>query len=169
MTDINKLKALAEAATPQNFDTAEAVSEGGWIECPSCGGEGHIDLGNDYCNYDSCALGVQFYGIGDEHVMAEAYYRAANPAAVLELIAEVERLNSELTKARKLLQMLFDTYGYGLRAIDHAEVNAYLAHQSAPACTHEWDINEQGTAITCSNCGARSSDDALTAKGGSDE
>jgi hypothetical protein len=93
--DIEKLKALALAATPQDFDSAQINHEGGWTECPTCGGGGYVSLGNDYCNYDSAALGVQFYGIGDEHVKAEAYYRAANPAAVLELIAEVKRLRAD--------------------------------------------------------------------------
>ena len=90
--DIEKLKALALAATPQNFDSAKHKREGGWIECPTCGGDGAVSLGSDYCNYDGAAVGVQFYGIGDEHVKAEAYYRAANPATVLDLIAEVELL-----------------------------------------------------------------------------
>lgn len=92
MSDYSELKRLAEAATPQNFDSAQVATHEGWIECPTCGGEGSVDLGGDYLNYDNEALGVQFYGIGDAHVNAEAYYHAAKPAAVLALIAEVDRL-----------------------------------------------------------------------------
>lgn len=92
MKDYSELKKLAEAATPQDFDSAQVATHEGWIECPTCGGEGSVDLGGDYLNYDNEALGVQFYGIGDAHVKAEDYYRAANPAAVLALIAELEIL-----------------------------------------------------------------------------
>lgn len=85
--DLDVLEAAALAATPQDFDSAEIMQKGGGeIECPACGGEGYVTLDADYCNYDSKALGVQFYGIGTEHGAAEAYCRAANPAVVLELI-----------------------------------------------------------------------------------
>jgi len=91
-----ELRVLAKAVTPQDFDSAEIVCNGGWIECPSCCGEGNLEIDNDYCNYDSAALGVQFYGIGEEHINAEAYYRAANPVAVLALIGEVAELTKRL-------------------------------------------------------------------------
>ncbi|MBE8590725.1 hypothetical protein IQK56_07160 [Pseudomonas sp. MAFF 301449] len=91
MPDYNELKRLAEAATPQEFDTAEEKSGNGYIECPHCGGSGEVEIEADYCNYDGAAIGVQFYGIGHEFGAAEAYYRAANPAAVLTLIADLER------------------------------------------------------------------------------
>lgn len=84
--ELDKLEALAKAATPQNFDSAQITNQG-CIECPSCDGSGEVELTADYCNYDGRALGVQFYGIGPEHRAAEAFYRAANPAAILELIA----------------------------------------------------------------------------------
>jgi hypothetical protein len=97
--DLDKLEALARAATPQNFDSAQIKKEGGWSECPTCEGDGTISLGTDYCNYDGAALGVQFYGIGDEHVNAEAYYRAANPATILALINLARRARaSQISK-----------------------------------------------------------------------
>lgn len=102
MKDYSELKILAEAATPQDFDSAQVATHEGWIECPTCGGEGSVDLGGDYLNYDNEALGVQFYGIGDAHVKAEDYYRAANPAAVLALIAEVEALKAERDYCRRV-------------------------------------------------------------------
>ncbi|SDJ40472.1 hypothetical protein [Pseudomonas abietaniphila] len=74
----------------------------------------------------------------------------------------VDDLQSELTKARELLTDL----KYWAPSKGQVLIDRFLAHQSAPACMHEWDINEQGTATTCSSCGARSSDDAPVAKGG---
>ncbi len=88
--DLDKLEALARAATPQNFDSAQVLNQG-HIECPSCDGSGEVELTADYCNYDGKAMGVQFYGIGPEHRAAEAFFRAANPAAVLDLIALARR------------------------------------------------------------------------------
>ena len=101
MTDYTELKRLAEAATPQEFDTAEEKSGNGYIECPHCGGSGEVELEADYCNYDGVAIGVQFYGIGHEFGAAEAYYRAANPATVLALIAENEALRKERENLRE--------------------------------------------------------------------
>lgn len=100
MSDYSELKRLAEAATPQNFESAEEKVENGYIECPHCGGSGEVELEADYCNYDNAAIGVQFYGIGHEFGAAEAYYRAANPAAVLALIADVEFLEESRKEAR---------------------------------------------------------------------
>jgi hypothetical protein len=83
---INELENLARAATPQDFDSAAEKAEGGFVECPACGGEGAVELEADYCNYDGTAIGVHFYGIGKEFRSAESYYRAANPATMLKLI-----------------------------------------------------------------------------------
>lgn len=95
MSDHSELRRLAEAATPQNFDSAEEKSGNGHIECPHCNGQGEVELEADYLNYDSAAIGVQFYGIGSEFGAAEAYYRAANPAAVLGLISKVDGLYAQ--------------------------------------------------------------------------
>lgn len=84
--DLDAIEAAAKAATPQDFDSAEEVFEGGYITCPGCDGEGMVAMDAEYLNYDNEALGVQFYGVGDAHVNSEAYYRAAKPSVVLELI-----------------------------------------------------------------------------------
>lgn len=105
MSKYNELKRLAEAATPQNFDSAEEKAENGYIECPHCGGQGEVERQVDYCNYDNVAIGVQFYGIGNEFGAAEAYYRAANPAAVMALIADFD---AEHARAGRLQQMVTD-------------------------------------------------------------
>lgn len=104
MSDHSELKRKAEAVTPQNFDSAEEMAENGYIECPHCGGQGEVELEADYCNYDGAAIGVQFYGIGHEFGAAEEYYRAANPAAILALIAENAALRKDAERYRFLRQ-----------------------------------------------------------------
>ncbi|UVL54001.1 hypothetical protein [Pseudomonas sp. B21-035] len=95
--DLDAIEAAAKAATPQNFDSAQvADTEEGWIECPGCGGEGSVELTADYLNYDGQALGVQFYGIGDPHVHAEAHYREARPAVVVAMVEEIRNLRRAL-------------------------------------------------------------------------
>lgn len=88
----DKLRELAQAATPQNLDSAEdSTKPSGYIECPHCGGDGSVELTADYCNYDGVAMGVQFYGIGPEHLAAEAFFRAANPTTILALLDMIDR------------------------------------------------------------------------------
>jgi len=102
---IQALKAAALAATPQNIDSAEiiehSIGSGEQIECPHCGGDGSVPLEADYCNYDGEALGVQFYGIGNAHGLAEQYFRAAKPATVIGLIERLERAEAALLSASK--------------------------------------------------------------------
>lgn len=95
-TDITELaqslKAAAEKATALNLDTAQEVrDEDGYLECPVCGGEGSVDAERDYCNIDGVALGIQFYGIGEHHGLAEQYFRIATPANILALVEALEK------------------------------------------------------------------------------
>ncbi|WP_241721955.1 ead/Ea22-like family protein [Raoultella sp. HC6] len=101
MTDITELapamKAAAEKATALNLDTAQEVrDEDGYLECPVCGGEGSVDAERDYCNIDGVALGIQFYGIGEHHGLAEQYFRIATPANILALVEALEKSESRL-------------------------------------------------------------------------
>lgn len=95
MTNTNeltaKLKAAAQKATALNLDTAQ-VKRGndGYLECPCCEGAGYVEEENDFCNIDGVALGVQFYGIGQHHGLAEEYLRAASPENVLALTEALE-------------------------------------------------------------------------------
>ncbi len=101
---IAAMKAAALAATPQDIDNAQRIDhfeDGSHVECPACGGEGHVELEADFCNYDGTAIGVQFYGVGNAHGAAEAYLRAANPANVLALIRRLERAEAALLSASK--------------------------------------------------------------------
>lgn len=102
---LESLKKAAQAATPQNLDSAEIIDRNpGLVECPTCGGDGHTEFHADFCNYDGKALGVQFYGIGQEHKAAEAYFRAASPAAILALIERVERADKAVAELRNIAE-----------------------------------------------------------------
>ncbi|VVE28934.1 hypothetical protein PEP31012_03565 [Pandoraea eparura] len=103
--DLDTLKRAALAATPQDIDTAQIVRDkdgSRYIDCPICCGEGSVMLEGDYCNYDGKAIGVQFYGIGNEFGAAEAYFRVANPAAILSLVERLERAEAALTSPAKV-------------------------------------------------------------------
>lgn len=77
MTEINEivvtLRELFARATPQIIDGAQKTRDE-VHECPFCSGEGEVD-GKTYVNYDHVAIGVQFFGIGAEHLRAEQLYR----------------------------------------------------------------------------------------------
>lgn len=101
--DLDSIEAAAKAATPQDFVSAQVGgAEEGWMECPGCGGEGSVELTADYLNYDGEALGVQFYGIGEPHVHAEAHYRAARPAVVLAMVEEIRSLRQQLEQQKDI-------------------------------------------------------------------
>ena len=124
---LETLKKAALAATPQNLDSAEIINrEPGLVDCPTCGGDGYAQFHADYCNYDGHALGVQFYGIGPEHLAAEAYFRAASPAVVLALIERVERAESriaELEAARIAYASEFPADAEGLPDVGNVHAN----------------------------------------------
>lgn len=88
---IQALKSAAEKATALNLDSAQLErGNDGYSECPICCGAGEVEAENDFCNIDGVALGVQFYGIGEHHGAAEAYFRAVPPAVIRSLLAERE-------------------------------------------------------------------------------
>jgi hypothetical protein len=134
MTDlaarIADVKQKAEAATPQNFDTAEIKTAGAFIVCPFCDGEGEVEVTADYCNYDNVAIGVQFYGVGNHFGNAEAYYRAASPDLILAMAARIEELEKVLEPFGKL-----NTHDQAL-PLDSTTV--YVIAVDAP--DHEWDM-----------------------------
>lgn len=100
MSNIDKqaLREAAEKATVLNLDTAQEArqEDDECIECPTCGGDGYMEVQRDYCNIDGVALGVLFYGIGEHHVLAERFFRAANPATVLALLDELEAKDKQI-------------------------------------------------------------------------
>lgn len=101
MSNIDKraLREAAEKATALNLDTAQVKrGDDGYLECPCCEGAGYVEEEADFCNIDGVALGVQFYGIGDHHGLAEKYFRAANPATVLALLDELEAKDRKIAE-----------------------------------------------------------------------
>lgn len=92
MTDLTKLKDLAERATPgRNFD--RLPSAGGGLKYTCTGDDDSLVLRVDHKNGEFGFIRPK----GDED---EAFFLACTPKAVLELIAEVERLRSALTELR---------------------------------------------------------------------
>jgi len=81
--DKDKLKALAEAATPgRHYDRLE--SAGGGIKYECAGDDGSLVLKVDHKNNE-------FGFVGDRGEADEAFFLACSPAAVLALLAEIER------------------------------------------------------------------------------
>lgn len=82
--DKEKLKALAEAATPgRHYDRLE--SAGGGIKYECAGDDGSLVLKVDHKNNE-------FGFVGDRGEADEAFFLACSPADVLALLAEIERL-----------------------------------------------------------------------------
>ncbi|ELY4098717.1 hypothetical protein SMY61_003233 [Cronobacter sakazakii] len=129
MTDTAKLKAAALAATALNLDSAEIKREDECVECPVCCGEGYVDVDADFCNIDGVALGVLFYGIGEQHGAAEEYLRAANPAAVLELIAALEAKDAQIAELLEKQRLIDICQGQGLEHRIAAERHAEAAEK----------------------------------------
>lgn len=99
---IAELEALACKVGAMDLDSAEEVvtQSGAMIECPVCCGEGYASAENDYCNFDNHAIGVEFYGIGPEFGLGEAYFRAANPATILAILAERAELKRVISDVK---------------------------------------------------------------------
>jgi len=140
MTDeqIAELKRAALAATPQEIDGAQRIEhyeDGSHIACPACGGEGDVPYEADFCNYDGVAIGVQFYGIGNEFGAAEAYFRAAKPANVLDLIADAEMWRwfkanyGALSLAEQFASDVPNVFTRGLKSRSWDEIDAAIAKE----------------------------------------
>jgi len=101
--DDAELKRVAEAATPGDLDSAPERGEYGhketskWYECPACDGRGEVH-GATYCNFDGFALGVQFFGIGNEFKNYEAFFRAFRPETVLSLLSRLSAAEAEIAR-----------------------------------------------------------------------
>lgn len=99
MTDIQKLKALAEAATPgRNFDRLPEAGGGLKYECT--GDDGSLVLKVDHKN-------DEWGFVGERGEQDEALFLACTPAAVLELIAEIESLQ-ENANVRAVMSLRAD-------------------------------------------------------------
>lgn len=139
MSDFDEIKRLALAATPQDFDSAEIIDKAddlSFASCPLCDGEGAVEIVADYCNYDEVALGVQFYGVGSEHIDAEAYYRAIRPSVAIELVDEITQLRAELTEHKINTRQWQRMHAYELRR--RVESEKELADVQQDARRYRW-------------------------------
>ncbi len=99
-TTLDRLKAAALACTPLDIDTAQFTKGEDDVDCFYCGGEGFVHLEATHGNFDNCAIGVQFFGIGNEFGAADRYLREASPKTILGLIAHIEAMAGELEAAK---------------------------------------------------------------------
>lgn len=102
--EVERLLEIARAvSTPGEIDSAPEIGEyghkerGQYLECPSCGGAGHVD-GSTFCNFDDKPLGVQFFGIGAEPKEWEAYFRAFRPETAIALLSALQAKEEEVDR-----------------------------------------------------------------------
>ncbi len=101
-----RLRAALESVTPGDLDTSDHIGNGNY-NCPCCEGEGAVE-GKTFTNFDGFAVGVQFFGVGDEFAKYEAFFRAANPQTVTVLLDTLERQAAEIERLRGALGELID-------------------------------------------------------------
>ena len=119
MSDYSDLRKAAESAPALNFKECQVFREpdnGDYVECPHCDG-GTVDAGNDYCNFDGAAIGVQFYGIGTEHVAAEQYLDAAKPSVIIGMIDEIETLRAKVAELEAGSEVIGKIEGYEVDSV----------------------------------------------------
>ena len=94
------LERLGKGATPGNLSTAEVKECRDVGNCPLCDGDGTAPYGVDtFTNFDGVAVGVQFFGVGNEHGAHQKLWEAYvnNHAQILsalrvaEVVPEIER------------------------------------------------------------------------------
>lgn len=92
--------ALKAIAGPGDLDTAQIKpnSEGEWVECPACHGDGMVDA-ETYVNFDDKPLTVQFYGIGESFGNYQNLFDAG--------IKHTPALAAALLRAEELLEAHF--------------------------------------------------------------
>lgn len=94
LTLADELMVLAGKATPQRLERAQTHDLNEPVDCPLCDGEGVVEV-ETYANYDDVAIGVQFFGVGDEHVAAHELYKLATPTNITALCLAVKELSDE--------------------------------------------------------------------------
>jgi len=94
---VEELEGLLAKATPGNLSTAEITEKDVWHECPFCAGAGDV-TGETYTNFDNAAIGVQFFGVGSEHVVHRELWEACirHLPALLSAARQAERMRKAL-------------------------------------------------------------------------
>ncbi len=139
-TQIAELRAAALACSDLDLNTAQIVRDNsdGEHECPLCEGAGMVDGDIDYCNIDGVALGVQFYGIGSEHGLAEKYFRAANPKTVISFLDQLEAAEARIAELEGVAARQKDTLVKYREDVSEAEAElAELRGASVPVALVE--------------------------------
>ncbi len=99
MIDTTTLAQLAKAATPvYPLDERRDHADGTW-RCPMCDGQGEVDGAVTLSTSAHYCAGVQVFGIGDEHLALEAFFRAANPGTILALLARLAAAEAVVEEA----------------------------------------------------------------------
>jgi hypothetical protein len=123
-----RLRAALEGVTPGDLDTSDHIGNGNY-NCPCCEGEGAVE-GKTFTNFDGFAVGVQFFGVGDEFAKYEAFFRAANPQTVTVLLDTLERQAGEIERLREALRQLKENAvlarGCGLKDDEDGIVSSVL-------------------------------------------
>lgn len=134
MTDIQKLKRLAEAATPGRIhDRLDSCGGGLKYEC--FGDDGSLVLKVDHKN-------DEFGFVGDRGEQDEAFFLACTPAAVLELVSRIEALEESRVRAMALIETL-ESQQAGLKgAVEILERDAqryrWLRNKHLPLDGHDF-------------------------------
>jgi len=121
-----EIVALKAIAGPGDLSTAQIkpTSEGEWVECPACNGEGMVDA-ETYVNFDDKPLTVQFYGIGECFGNYQNLFDTAIKHAPSIALALIEK-HRALEEARSLIAELLASTGYD-KADRKTLQNEYMA------------------------------------------
>lgn len=114
--NLDELERLAKACTPQHIDTSQFVDKNETMSCPWCDGQGDVEV-DTYTNYDGVAIGVQFFGVGNEFGNAEKYFRACKPETILALVRVAKAAE---TDRRIGTQETYDAVGGALSKLTEA-------------------------------------------------
>jgi len=129
-----RLRAALEGVTPGDLDTSDHIGRGNY-NCPCCEGEGAVE-GKTFTNFDGFAVGVQFFGVGDEFAKYEAFFRAANPQTVRVLLDTLERQAAEIERLREGYAGALDTMiaqrdRFKRKGLSHEELDGEISEAQA--------------------------------------
>lgn len=137
-----RLRAALEGVTPGDLDTSDHIGSGNY-NCPCCEGEGAVE-GKTFTNFDGFAVGVQFFGVGDEFAKYEAFFRAANPQTVRVLLDTLERQAAEIERLRGALK----PFAAAGQAIDANGFGVAIFPNDSRAFESSWSENGQDHQLT---------------------
>lgn len=123
--ELPRLREIAEKATPGNLDTSDHIG-GGYYQCPACNGDGEID-GEQFTNFDGFALGVQFFGVGNEFAAYESFFRAFRPETVIHILDLLASKDGEIAALTHERDVAYESQRRDARYRAEAEAQAEAA------------------------------------------